>query len=53
MKKIRLLFLTLVALLGITSAAAKTVYLKPNSNWLQDNARFEVAKAMSGQISRW
>lgn len=51
MKKIRLLFLTLVALLGITSAAAKTVYLKPNSNWLQDNARFALYMYGGGEAA--
>ena len=53
MKKIRLLFLTLVALLGITSAAAKTVYLKPNSNWLQDNARFALYMFGGGEGNEW
>ena len=38
MKKIRLLFLTLVALLGtVNAAASKTVYIQPG-NWANDNA---------------
>ena len=38
MKKIRLLFLTLVALLGtVTASASKTVYIQPN-DWTNDDA---------------
>ena len=41
MKKIRLLFLTLVALMGgVVSSSGKTVYIQPNSNWLQADAHF-------------
>lgn len=40
MKKSKLFFLMLVALLGATSAFGKTVYIQPSSNWLQDGARF-------------
>ena len=49
MKKIRLLFLTLVALIaGAASSSAKTVYFQPNSNWLQDGARFALYMCVSG-----
>ena len=40
MRKVKLFLLMLVALLGTVSASAKTVYIQPNANWLQDGARF-------------
>ena len=42
MKKIRLLFLTLVALIaGVVSSSGKTVYIQPG-NWSNDNAIISV-----------
>ena len=52
MKKIRLLFLTLVALMGgVVSSSGKTVYIQPNSNWLLDNARFALYMFGGGEAA--
>lgn len=49
MKKIRLLFLTLVALIaGAASSSAKTVYFQPNDNWRMNDARFALYMCVSG-----
>ena len=56
MKKIRLLFLTLVALIaGAASSSAKTVYIQPNDNWRQDGARFALYMFAEGEenVNAW
>ena len=56
MKKIRLLFLTLVALIaGAASSSAKTVYFQPNNNWRQDGARFALYMFAEGEenVNAW
>ena len=56
MKKIRLLFLTLVALIaGAASSSAKTVYIQPNDNWREDGARFALYMFAEGEenVNAW
>lgn len=53
MKKIRLLFLTLVALIGAVSASAsKTVYIQPNG-WTVDNAKLSLWIWQEGSDGSW
>lgn len=53
MKKIRLLFLTLVALIGAVSASAsKTVYIQPNG-WTADNAKLSLWIWTDGSDGSW
>ena len=53
MKKIRLLFLTLVALLGtVTASASKTVYIQPGA-WSNDNAVISLYIWQEGQQGLW
>lgn len=53
MKKIRLLFLTLVALIGAVSASAsKTVYIQPNG-WTADNAKLSLWIWQDGSDGSW
>ena len=53
MKKIRLLFLTLVALIGgVASSSAKTVYIQPNA-WANDNAVISLWVWADGSEGSW